>query len=180
MSFETISAASKWPEQVNVKNILGAYPITLLFFIFCLFGFAHAENTQKEKSIMTHDSLGQRGKQLRAAIEQTYKELVDAKALNPRGGNDITEIVVRYIPVGMTFDDAEQILRNAGFKVEPRPSANPPGSLPWRYDVIGIIDSFDSKRFLSNVRVWVHLIPQAPGDYDKVSKVSASVTLSSL
>ena len=131
---------------------------------------------------MTSSSLEQRGKQLRAAIEQTYKKLVDARALKPMGGNDITKVVVQYIPVGTSFDDAESILRSAEFKVYPRPSANPTGDRQDKYDVVGEIDSFDWKRIfsLSKVSVLIHLSPNAPGNYDKVNKVYAGIALSFL
>jgi hypothetical protein len=141
---------------------------------------AHGESIQEEKNIVTSSSLEQRGKQLRAAIEQAYKNLVDTKTLSSKRGNNITEVVVQYIPVGTSFDDAEQILRNAGFKVYPRPNANPTGTRPDRYDVVGAIDSFDWKRFLSKVSVWVNLSPQAPGNYGKVNKVYSGITLSTL
>ncbi|KAF0190860.1 MAG: hypothetical protein FD165_2321 [Gammaproteobacteria bacterium] len=137
------------------------------------------EAIQKEINMMTSDLLEQRGKQLRAAIEQTYKKLSDAKALKPMGASDITEVVVQYIPVGTSFDDAESILRNAGFKVDPRPSANPTGSRPDRYDVVGSIVPF-VQLFLSRVNVYISLSPMTPGDYSKVSKVSAGMTLSTL
>ena len=144
---------------------------------------AHGETIQKEKNTMTSDSLEQRGKKLRAAIEQAYKKLVDARALKPMGGNNITEMVVQYIPVGTSFDDAENILRNAGFKVYPRPSVDPPGgNRPDKYDVVGEIDSFDWKRIFSfsKVSVVILLSPKAPGNYDKVNKVDAGFVLSTL
>lgn len=157
-----------------------AWSACLVLCVVFLLMPAHGETIQKEKIIMTSDLLEQRGKQLRSAIEQAYKKLVDARSLKPMGGNDITEVVVQYIPVGTSFDDAESILRSAGFKVEPRPSANPSGSFPWRYDVMALIDSFDLKRFPFKVSVSVFLSPKTPGNYDKVNKVDAGIVLSSL
>lgn len=128
---------------------------------------------------MTTDSLEQRGKQLRAAIDLAFKKLSDARALKPMGASDITEVVVQYIPVGTSFDEAEYILRSAGFSVDPRPSANPTGNRPDRYDVVGSIVPF-VQQLLSRVNVYISLSPRAPGDYSKVNKVSAGIVLSTL
>jgi hypothetical protein len=127
---------------------------------------------------ITSDVLEQRGKQLHSAIKQTYKQLLDTRSLKP--SNDITEVVVRYIPIGTSFDEAEQMLRNSGFRVEHRPSANPPSTFPWRYDVIAVIDSFDWTAFPSKVSVSVNLSPKAPGNYDKVSGIHAVIARSDL
>lgn len=124
------------------------------------------------------DALEQRGKQLHAAIQLTYKHLKDTRSLKPI--NDITEVVNRFIPIGTTFDEAEQILRNSGVRIEPRPSANPSNSYPWKYDVIATIDSFDWTMFPSKVSVSVHLSPIAPGDYDKVIGIKAGIGFSNL
>lgn len=111
--------------------------------------------------------------QLRLEIDEAYKRIIDAGTLKPK--NDITEIVLRYIPIGTSFDDAEQVLRSAGFKVGPRPGTSAPGTFPWRYDVTASIDPYSRKAFPSKVYVDVRLSPRTPNDYDKVIKIEAAI-----
>jgi|SRR5437867_1725526 len=129
----------------------------------------------KENRQMTSDDLDRRGKQLRAEIESAYKELKSANKL--RGGikgNDIDEIVLKYVPIGTSFDDAENILRHAGFKVYPRPAADAGGNRPDKSHVHAWIDSLDHG-FGWNVRVIVLLGPKAPGDYTDITGISAGI-----
>lgn len=171
-----------------MKKICTESPITLLKraalfgLVLCAVFFStltHGETIKKESVIMKTQTLEHRGKQLRAAINLTFKKLSDAGALKPRGASDITEVVVQYIPVGTTFDEAEDILRFAGFLVDQRPSASTTGNRPDRYDVVGSIVPFVQQP-LSRINVYVSLSPRAPGDYSKVSKVSAGIVLSTL
>lgn len=157
------------------------WPTALALGMAFLSGPTYGEDIQKEKNIVTSESLEQRGKQLRAALELAYKKKVDAKTLSadPRVGNDVTDVVVRYIPIGTSFDDAESILRSAGFRVDPRPNVKVEGNRSGRYDVVGAIVPFVQK-FLSSVNLYVHLSPAMPGDYSKVSKVLAGFTVRSI
>ena len=135
---------------------------------------------EKENGQMTSDDLEQRGKQLRAEIELVYKELKTTKKLRTGiKGNDIGEIVRKYVPIGTSFDDAENILRFAGFKVYPRPAANAAGNRPDRYHVSAWIDPLD-QGLTWNVQVIVSLKPKAPGDYSDVSEISAGIFYNSL
>jgi hypothetical protein len=137
-----------------------------------LLGPAYGEDIQKEKSVMVTESLEQRGKQLRVALEQAYQKMVDEKTLSarPMAGNEVTDVVVRYIPIGTTFDDAESILRSAGFSVDSRPSASTDINL--HGDVVGAIIPF-AQKFISSVNLYVRLSPAVLGDFSKVSKVYA-------
>src|SRR2546426_8955768 len=135
---------------------------------------------EKENGQMTSDNLEQRGKQLRTEIELVYKQLKSGKKLQVGiKGNDIGEIVKKYVPIGTSFDDAENILRFAGFTVHPRPAADAAGNRPDKYLVYATIDSLD-KGFIWKVEVIVSLSPKAPGDYSDVSKISASLFYTSL
>ncbi|MBF0560734.1 MAG: hypothetical protein HQL37_01710 [Alphaproteobacteria bacterium] len=117
------------------------------------------------------------GKQLRADIDNEYKRLVETHSL--KGGlesNDLTEIVTRYIPVGSTFDDAENILRNAGFMVEPRSGTK---SISFGESVYGVYAKIDQyvHIFMSKTSIYVFLLSKSPGDYSTVSKIEASLTI---
>jgi hypothetical protein len=126
--------------------------------------------------------LDARGKQLRAEIDGRRQYLVRTNTF--RAGfrnNDITDIVERFVPAGMSFDDAEQILRAAGFVVESRPAASVPGNDPNRFNVTGSIKFYGRKGpFLPMVYIFVSLSPKAPGDYSAVCGVSGAIGTSYL
>jgi len=62
---------------------------------------------------MQDAELRQRGKQLRTDIDQKYKELAESHRLTLN--TSIDDVVGKYILIGMSFEDAEGILRSAGF-----------------------------------------------------------------
>jgi hypothetical protein len=76
---------------------------------------ASAVAANKKEISMTADDVQQRGKQLRAEIEKRYQELLQNNTL--KQSNPINDVVTKYIHPGTSFDDAEQVLRDAGFKV---------------------------------------------------------------
>jgi hypothetical protein len=122
------------------------------------------------------DDLEQRGKELRAALQRAYEDLRAARKLSG-GGTDMTDAVLPYIQTGMSFSDAETILRSAGFSVEPHPDlsqgSNPHKATDW-YAVLARISPFDAG-FMSKVSLYVSLLPASPGDYSSVAKVSAKI-----
>ncbi|NIF39486.1 hypothetical protein F3J14_00910 [Burkholderia sp. Tr-862] len=123
-----------------------------------------------------------RGKRFRTEIDKAYQKLPKSGPTQEiEEAGDITWLAVRYIPVGSSFDDAEVILRAAGFSVRPRPGPNQPGKLPHRYDVVARIEQYRTTLFFSRTDVYVLLSPKAPGDfYDGVSAIFASFTTSYL
>jgi hypothetical protein len=123
-----------------------------------------------------------RGKQLRAAIDQTYRKMSEAHELvGPTGHNDISFVIIQYIPLGTSFDDAERILKAAGFKIEPRPGPHPPRVVfnseidAMRFDEVASIDPYDTSLYVSKTVISVNLTPQAPMDYSKISKIYAGI-----
>ncbi len=81
---------------------------------------------------MTSNEQSEVGKQLRREIIDAFQELNRKKALNP-AGNDISELVSRYIPTGMPFESADLILTAAGFDTAPLPPRKPPENPPSWY-----------------------------------------------
>jgi hypothetical protein len=69
---------------------------------------------------LTAEALNQRGLRLRAEIDAAYRQLRISNSLKNavNDGNDVASIVLKYILIGMSFDDAESILRTAGCKIE--------------------------------------------------------------
>lgn len=115
------------------------------------------------------------GHELRREIDSIYAGLKANQAV--RKSNDVTAVVLKYIPVGSTYDRAEAILRAAGCKVSARPQGKP--SDPFQ-------DKVDGRAFLGSflfgdigVSLYVQLRPGAPGDYSAVGNVQAEIIKSS-
>jgi hypothetical protein len=127
---------------------------------------------------MVTEDLQQRGRELRGAIDHTYKTLVDRNGLQQGlKGNDISPVVSKYIPLGTSFDDAEKILRAAGFTVDPRPGQNPPEDRPDKHDVVAYIVPY-VQGFMSRTNVYISLRPKSPGNYTTIAKVNAGILVS--
>jgi hypothetical protein len=83
--------------------------------------------------------LSQRGARLQADVTATFEALRQSQALRfaPQGGNDVTPVVLKYIPLGATRDDAVAVLRAAGYQLTPAPDgalyarANLGGGFPY-------------------------------------------------
>jgi hypothetical protein len=130
-------------------------------------------------SKMSPDQIEKRGKELRAALQQTYEELVASRKMSGLE-TDITQYVKPYIYAGMMFDEAESILKAAGFHIDPRPAAdraNDPNSPKDWYAVLASISPF-VQRFMGKVSADVMLLPRSPGDYSVVDSVRASFFVS--
>jgi hypothetical protein len=132
---------------------------------------------------MSPGDLEKRGIELRAALEKTFdKMLRSGKALNRE--TDISEAVVPYVSAGMTFEEAERILKAAGFSVSPHPDAareakNPNRPMGWEA-VYAEIPDFSWRVVLGNVSVNVSLYPEAPGNYTNVKAVHAVIFITTL
>lgn len=72
--------------------------------------------------VRTPEMILQTGRDLRRAIDQRYLEMSNAHRLvsDGHGLNVITDVVVRFLPVGTPFSDAERILSAAGFALTGR------------------------------------------------------------
>src|ERR1700728_3457917 len=106
-------------------SLVGIYAIS--FVAVLMSPILHAEElttpaaTAKNDSAPIPDDLDKRGKLLRAAIGRKYDELAALNRLTRNGSypptsipdQGITDVVLEYIPLGTSFDDAEHILRSA-------------------------------------------------------------------
>jgi hypothetical protein len=95
----------------------------LLALAFPLLTMAQSATGQKVVSSDTRAVLGQRGGQLREDVTGTFKQLRKSRALRyaVEGGNDVTPVVLRYIPLGTRMPDAIAILNGAGYALEVAP-----------------------------------------------------------
>jgi len=102
-----------------------------------------------------------RGIKLRAALDKVFNGLLDsAKAGH---ASDFTPVFQPYIPAGMAVEDAEDILRAAGFTEPPRPSASEePDRTRERdkYVVVAEIPQF-SRRVFGNVEAYMMPITES-------------------
>ena len=111
-----------------------------------------AANSERQ---MTNGELQQRGKQLRAALEQTYKNLAEHHELTLN--TSIDDVVGKYISSGMSFEAAELILRSAGFNYSitdkvpntPHLTATIELAAPW----------------LTKSEIVIGLLPKVPSDF---------------
>jgi len=141
-------------------------------------GIEASAASEREKSVEGSKQLVDRGRQLRLDIDRTYKKLSEEGAIKNQGmgRNFITDVVTKYIPLGTSFDDAEAILRAAGFTVYPRiPNPRISDLYPEKHDVIATIDQYVPTPF-GKTSVDVALRPRAPGDYSVVQNVTAEIT----
>lgn len=132
--------------------------------------------SKREIKMAAESDLELQGKQLRSEIDSTYKKLTDSNLIknSGMGRNFITDIVSKYIRVGMSFDDAETILRAAGFTIQPR-IPNRYLSDVEKYDERAVIEQYAPTPFGKTI-VSVSLRPRGPDDYSVVQNVSAEIT----
>lgn len=129
-----------------------------------------------ESGRLSPGEISERGIRLRAELDKAFDALLDSGKANP--ANDLTTIVLPYIQAGMAFDDAENILRAAGFVVGPRPGPyeeqDPSRPKDW-YAVVSTIRQFSRRVFGGSVEAYITLFPEGPHDYRKVKNVDATI-----
>jgi len=155
--------------------------IIITMLMVCLIGACSWQISREATAeMMKLKELELRGEQLRKAIDETYKKLDDIKELKNMGGgyNIITDVVVKYIPIGTSFDDAEEILQAAGFKVGKR-YLDP---LLFRHNGTQTIGSYSKinnyKQLIplfSNTSVGVLLEPKNKDDWSTVHNLEADI-----
>jgi len=110
---------------------------------------------------------------LRSAIDVRFKELSDKNSIKTAGTgrNDISDLVLIYIPVGTTFQNAQEILRSAGFTVGAQEKIQFPPYLV----VNAQIDHYVATP-LGKTSIAVLLQPMSANDWTKVRIFSAEIT----
>jgi hypothetical protein len=128
---------------------------------------SYAEAVLPTKDPETADTLNLQGARLRAEIDATFKQLRVSNSIKSsvNGGNDVTPIVLRYISVGSSFDDAAAILRAAGCKV----GRGQQGQVFEWTNLGGGYFNFFGYAF------GVSLAPRVPGDFSEVKEVRATI-----
>jgi hypothetical protein len=102
-----------------------------------------------------------RGIKLRADLDKVFKGLLDSGKAGH--ANDFTAVFQPYIPPGMAVEDAEEVLRAAGFVEPQRPGASEQtagNGATDRYVIVAEIPQF-SRRVFGNVEAFVTLLPES-------------------
>jgi hypothetical protein len=137
--------------------------------------------SKKELSHTATDQTHSRGEELRKVFWDTYRKLSGSRELRTGlGGTDVTNIVLPYIPIGTQFEEAEAILRAAGFVVGPRPNhtrATDPNRTKNWFCVVARISPFHKKLFYK-ASLYVSIMPRSPGDYTDVVGLKATFFVS--
>jgi hypothetical protein len=147
-------------------------PNALVLFCASVIPFAlpaksYAESAPAQTEQITADALKHRGEQLHAEIDATYKQLRASNSLRNslQGGNDVTAIALKYIPIGIGFADAEAILRAAGCTIV----RSKQGHVSARSNLTGGFFDLYGHAFT------VDLVPHAAGDFSVVAEVRANI-----
>jgi hypothetical protein len=132
-------------------------------------------------STIDASTLKVRGEQLRRELNTVYKELHSHSREIPNDPNsrDITETVTRFLPIGISLNDAESILRFAGFSIHPMDLREWDGS---RSPILARAAIYPFERhfvytYYSSIKV--DLYQDAIDRRDRVGRVRAEVTMPS-
>jgi hypothetical protein len=120
-----------------------------------------AETSSDAQTVKRIQALTMNGKQLRAEIDRTYQQLQSSKTLNR--GHDVTTIVLKYLPLGSSIDDAKAVLHAAGAT----DSLTVRGHLFFSVRIGG--------HFLSSVSFCVDIAPNSDGVFTVVHDVSGAI-----
>ena len=132
---------------------------------------------------ISEDEIKSRGEGLFEKIQEIYKYMPtkeEKSSIIPTIGlgeavNDISIYAEYFIPENISFDDAESILRYAGFNVEHR-RVNPILSdfYPEKYNVFAQLET-ETKNPDARMRVVAVLTPNKPGSYAFLGKLMVTI-----
>jgi hypothetical protein len=114
----------------------------------------------QEPKRLAFEEIKVRGIKLRADLDKVFNGLLDSGKVGQAG--DFTPVFQPYIPAGMAVEDAEDILRAAGFTEPPRPGAGEEQDRTRRdrYVVVAEIPQF-SRRVFGNVEAFIMPLPES-------------------
>jgi len=133
---------------------------------------AHSVAAATAEPVTSNPEIQRRGDDLRKEIDGIYRDLKAKHAVERE--IDVTPVLLKYIPIGMSFDVAEATLRAAGCSVGRHPTGLPQGS-------VSSDDRVDARRTLGRgftfmpPSFFVSLLPRKRGDYTIVGNVRAAI-----
>ena len=146
-------------------------------------GFCNKYNAATEALLNRSVEQSMDGSNLNTRIYEVYEQLrKDYPLGNAFRGRDISESLSPFKITGMSFIEAEALLRDAGFTVRPRPDKemelNPNRAPDW-FGVLAVLP-LNLSRLFSKTTVYVTLLPRHFGDYSAVQSYTAVILVSSL
>src|ERR1700683_499414 len=121
---------------------------------------------------LSANALKHRGEDLRRDLVAQYKDLRAAGAIQRKNAPDVTTTVLKYIPIGISFNDAETILRAAGSKMKGNTMPATGGYIFMSIPLPAPLLSFGVGYFCA-----VNLVPRMPGDFSVVGAIKASIAV---
>ncbi len=134
---------------------------------------ASNQSTEEKAASMERSSVSQKAARLSSDIKKLHEKLVDEKKMKAHEENRAlsTALISQYIPKGTSFDEAEVLLKAAGFEVMPRGNSNYPDSSPERYA------GYSRKKLdsmpMSLTEISVLLFPKSSTDYSAVINLTS-------
>ena len=170
--------------HIDALTLLPGYARRIRVALICLAGSLAIGVTPSsatvsrllENALMHPDKAQKDGERLRGEVESRFSELKNSRHLNfAPDGNDILDLVSPFLAPGISFEDAEKILRAAGFRVI-LPNATRPLSRPDANDVYAqlILHKSNSIGDYSSEAV-ILLRPKISSGNDEVERVIARI-----
>lgn len=152
-----------------------SYASATIIAVFALVGVPHAALALGDASPVAIDGNSankakaeERGRQLRADLEREYASKIETVHPPPRHVILNGDIVLKSIPAGSSFKDAEVILRAAGFKYQIKDTQKNAAHLEGWLVLRDIL--------LAKTEVAIDLLPRIENDLSSgVGKASASI-----
>ncbi len=170
---------TKYQSSIKTSMQKVTYSLGVLIFVIGLVAYAliacaafdeskgqHAVpvSLNQKKGMHLHDQI------IAIATKSTNQKLDEVSKI-------MESTLLESIPIGTSFDDAEEILRSAGFQVSPRNVSHPlkPGEYEDRlFAYLGKIAE-SGTIFKVSENLYVYLFPKVPGQYDRVFQLKAHV-----
>ncbi|MBV8061095.1 MAG: hypothetical protein JO253_06180 [Alphaproteobacteria bacterium] len=169
-------------KQLLVSLVLGASALSPITSAKAA-GEAVTQQSASNGAHMSQKELEQRGRELHQALVDRFKTLMETNDLPVANGNskDISDVVIPYIPVGMSFADTAILLRAAGLKLAdmpPRPAIVGDPDYD-RYSIFASITLRDRLFVKAVAAITVHPLEQGKTDAT-VGKVTCRLGVDSL
>lgn len=154
-------------QKISAKCVFSTF---LLPFVFCF----HVVSFSAQVAEVGSKSVGI---DLREKLTETVKRNSDR---SPNEVNRAIEVVLLHaIPVGTPFDDAEAILRAAGFRIFARGLSRPRQPGEYRGMMLASLAPVlvSGTIFKTYQNLYVSLYPKDPDRFDRVDKISAHIEM---
>ena len=157
-----------------MMKAIGSLVCVIVLAVLMLYASTNQLARADRQSIDSNDPRVSEGRALRREVEAAYAQLQAAHL----PGLDVTATLMRHIPVGTTFDDAEAILRSAGCKLSGRPPARHAGEAVPNEDAVIARATLGGGGFQA-IMFFASLTPKYPGEFSTVQSVAGGLLVES-